>query len=383
MRGLKLLPPSDRCTPLLRARNEVTVHLDALANNLGAIRARISPARLLLTVKKDAYGHGLAEVSATAQKAGADYLGIASIGEALALRQAGVGLPILDLGLALPEEIEPALEYGIELTVASLDDARQVSEAAARLGRRARVHLKVDTGMGRLGLLPEQLTGQLDALAALSHLDWVGLYSHLADAAGNATLTNAQWSRFRALANSISAWIPFRHLGASAAIAKAHLHFDMLRVGIAAYGADPDAPEFEPVMTFKSRLVFIKDVPAGCSISYGATYVTTEPTRVGVVAAGYGNGYPRRVSGRGHVMIAGRPAPILGRICMDQMMVNLNRHPETKVGDEVLLFGRSGENALPVWQVAQWAETISYEVLCCVGMMNPRQFLPVETVHKP
>ncbi len=360
----------------------MTVNLDALRDNLDAIRARISPARLLVSVKKDAYGHGLAEVAATAQKAGADYLGIASIAEALALRQTGVTLPILDLGLALPEEIEPALESGIELTVASLDDARQVSEAAARLNRRARVHLKVDTGMGRLGLFPEQLAGQLDALAALPHLEWVGLYSHLADAAGNAALTDAQWGRFRRLASSVSTWLPFRHLGASAALAKKHLHFDMLRVGIAAYGADPDAPEFEPVMTFRSRLVFIKDVPAGCPISYGATYVTTEPTRVGVVASGYGNGYPRRASGRGHVMIAGRPAPILGRICMDQMMVNLNRHPDARVGDEVLLFGRSGGDALPVWQVAQWADTISYEVLCCAGMMNPRQYFPAAEARK-
>jgi alanine racemase len=146
-------------------------------------------------------------------------------------------------------------------------------------------------------------------------------------------------------------------------------------VGIAAYGADPEQPEFEPAMTLKSRLVFIKDVPTGRSISYDATYVTKEPKRVGVVSIGYGNGYPRRISGRGYVVIDGRPAPILGLVCMDQMMVDLNDHPRAKVGDTVLLFGRDGDSCLPVWEVAEWAETISYEVLCTAGAMTQRLYL--------
>jgi len=166
-----------------------------------------------------------------------------------------------------------------------------------------------------------------------------------------------------------------RHLGASGAISDQRLHFDMLRVGIAAYGADSGARHFEPVMAFKSRIIFIKDVPPGRPISYGATYVTREPTRVGVVAAGYGNGYPRLVSNRGYVLVGGRVAPILGRICMDQMMISLNGHPEASVGDPVLLFGRQDDDTLPVWKIAEWAETIAYEVLCCVGTMNPRVYV--------
>jgi alanine racemase len=146
-------------------------------------------------------------------------------------------------------------------------------------------------------------------------------------------------------------------------------------VGIAAYGADSGARDFAPAMALLSRIVFIKDAPPGRPISYGATYVTREPTRVGVVAAGYGNGYPRLASNRGYVLVGGRVAPILGRICMDQMMVSLNGHPEAVVGDPVLLFGRRDDDVLPVWKVAEWAETISYEILCSVGAMNPRVYL--------
>jgi alanine racemase len=360
---------------LIRSRVWVEVDLQALANNLRAIGDRIRPAQLMLVVKKDAYGHGLIPVARAAEETGVGYLGVASVGEGVALRAAGVTAPIVTLGLALAEEIESAIAHGIDLTVASLDDARAIAEVARRLGRLARVHLKVDTGMGRLGLFPEQLLDQVDAMAVLPNLEWVGLYSHLADSAGNPQLTREQVDRFQRVAEAMKGWLTVRHLGASGAIGDRRLHFDMLRVGIAAYGADRDAGDLEPVMAFKSRIVFIKDFPAGRTISYGATYVTSEPTRVGVVAAGYGNGYPRLVSNRGHVLVGGCAAPIVGRVCMDQMMVNLNGRPEASVGDSVLLFGRRGGDELPVWKVAEWAETIAYEVLCCVGTMNPRVYL--------
>lgn len=357
---------------LIGLRTWVEVDVCALVINLQLIRKRVHPARLLLTVKKDAYGHGLVPVARAAETARVDYLGVACVGEGLAVRSAAVAMPILNLGAALDEELDGAIANGIELTVATLDEAKQVAATAQRLGRPARVHLKIDTGMGRLGLFPEQLLDQIDAMAALGDLEWVGLYSHLADCPANAQLTDAQLDRFRRVADAVRDWLGFRHLGASSAIGDRRLHFDMLRVGIAAYGGDPIAPDCEPVMSLKSRLVFIKDFPPGRPISYGATYVTTEPTRVGVVAVGYGNGYPRLASNRGHVLIAGRPAAILGRVCMDHVMVNLNDHPEAQVGDPVLVFGRDGDGVLPAWTVAEWAETISYELLCCAGMMNPR-----------
>jgi len=360
---------------LIRARSWVEVDLQALANNVRAIGDQIQPARLLLIVKKDAYGHGLLPAAQTAQEAGVDYLGVSCVGEAVALRSAGITTPILDLGLAFAEETESAIAHEIDLTVATLDDAKRIADVARRLGRRARVHLKIDTGMGRLGLFPEQLLDQVDAMAVLPDLEWVGLYSHLADVTGNPRLTKEQLDRFRRVAGAMEGWLKMRHLGASGAMAQPRLHFDMLRVGIAAYGADAAARGFEPVMAFQSRIVFIKDFPPGRTISYGATFETREPTRVGVVAAGYGNGYPRLVSHRGHLLVGGKEAPILGRICMDQMMVSLNAIPEAQVGDPVLLFGRRGEESLPVWKVAEWAETISYEVLCCVGTMNSRVYL--------
>jgi alanine racemase len=360
---------------LVRTRVWVEVDLQALANNIRLILKQIHPAQMLLTVKKDAYGHGLLPVARVAEEVGVDYLGVACVGEGVALRSTGIAMPILNLGLALAEEIESAVANHIDLTVATLDDARQIAEIARPLDRRARAHLKIDTGMGRLGLFPEQLLDQVDAMAVLPDLEWIGLYSHLADVAGNPQLTREQLDRFQRVTEAMRSWLKLRHLGASGAIGDQRLHFDMLRVGIAAYGADSGARDFEPVLAFKSRIVFIKDFPPGRPISYGATYVTREPTRVGVVAAGYGNGYPRLVSNRGYVLVGGRVAPILGRICMDQMMISLNGHPEASVGDPVLLFGRQDDDSLPVWKVAEWAETIAYEVLCSVGTMNPRVYL--------
>lgn len=373
-------PLPDRQRPLtaeqlIRARTWVEVDLQALAANVAAIRKRIAPAGLLVVIKKDAYGHGLLPVARALEESGVDFLGVACVGEGLALRSAGVAAPILNLGLALEEEIESAITADIELTVATLHEARNVAEMAKLLGRTARLHLKIDTGMGRLGLFPEQLLHQVDAMARLPHVEWVGLYSHLADNPGNARLTNQQLDRFQKVAGALGDWLTLRQLGASGAIDDRRLHFDLLRVGIAAYGADVFSPNYESVMSFKSRIVFIKDFPAGRTISYGATFETREPTRVGVVAAGYGNGYPRLASSRSHVLVGGRPAPVLGRICMDQMMINLNQHIETQVGDPVLLFGRDNGNRLPVWEVAHWAETVAYEILCCVGTMNPRVYL--------
>jgi alanine racemase len=360
---------------LTRLRTWLEIDLHALVENVRRIRNIVHPARLLVTVKKDAYGHGIVPVARAIKNIGVDYFGVACVDEGLVLRRAGIRTPILDLGAPIPEEIEPAVAHDIELTVSTAEEARRISRAARRLDRRARVHLKIDTGMGRLGLPPEQLVEQIDAMAGAPDLEWVGLYSHLADCPGNAQLTHEQLERFRCVADATGDWLRVRHLGASGAIGDPRLHRDMVRIGIAAYGADPRRDDCGPVMSMKSRMVLIKDLPAGATISYGATYVTTEPTRVGVVCAGYGNGYPRLASNRGHVLVGGRPAPILGRVCMDQFMVGLNEHPGARVGDPVLLFGRDGVFTLPVSEVAGWAETISYETLCVAGAMNPRLYI--------
>jgi len=367
---------------LAQARSWIEIDLAALADNLRAIRTLIRPARLLFTVKKDAYGHGLLPAARTARQLGVDYLGVACLAEALSLRAAGIRTPILHLGAAVPEELEAAVRHDVDLTVSTLEEARRLALIARRAERRARAHLKVDTGMGRLGLRPEQLVDQIDDLAGLAEIEWIGLYSHLADCPGNPALTDQQLEQFRCVADATADWLRLRHLGASGALADRRLHFDMLRVGIAAYGGDPLRPECGPVMSLKSRLLFIKDCPAGQPISYGATHVTSQATRVGVVAAGYGNGYPRLLSGRGGVLVGGRLAPILGRVCMDQFMIDLNNHPGARVGDTVLLFGRDGAHYLPAAKVAVWAETISYELFCTAGMMNARTYGSAAPVAK-
>lgn len=369
------MTPTPSPDELLRSRTWVEIDLSALTANVRRIQNEVQPARLMVVVKKDAYGHGAVAAARALYGIGVRHLGVAAVGEGVALRKAGIEAPIVHIGVAVREEVEWAIAHRIDLTVVSAENARSISETAASLGRPARVHLKVDTGMGRLGLYPEQLLHQVDEMAAQPNLEWVGLYSHLADCPGNPGFTSEQYDCFRRVSDAMREWLPLRHLGASGAVGDPQLHFDMLRVGIAAYGADPDHPDYRPVMSMKSRIVFVKNVPAGKPISYGSTFETTRPTRVGVVAAGYGNGYPRRVSNRGHVFIGGRPAPILGVVCMDQMMVDLNDHAGVAVGDPVLLFGREGDAVLPVWKVAEWAETISYEVVCAVGAMSPRIYL--------
>ncbi len=363
----------------------VEVDLDRFATNLRAIKALAGPARgILLVVKADAYGHGAVEMVRAAEQEGVAALGVATLHEGIQIRQAGCRLPIVVLSPLLPSEIREALAHQLDPTVCDLDFARALSAEAGRAERPARCHVEIDTGMGRIGVLEADAERFLEQLAALPGLRLASLYTHFPDADGaDLDFSHAQVRRFLALVGRLEArgLKPARlHAANSAAFLNLpESRFDWVRVGLIAYGHRPPntagAFDTKPVMALKSRLVQVRDLPAGVPISYGRTVVTQRPTRSGVVAVGYGHGYSWLLSNRGHMLVDGRRVPILGRVTMDLTMVDLTGVPTARVGDEVVLFGEQGETALPLEEVAKGSETIPYEIMCTIGKRVTRIYV--------
>lgn len=363
----------------------VEVDLDRFADNLRAIRARRAPGhQLLLVVKADAYGHGAVEIAEAAAAEGVAVLGVATLHEGIQLRQAGSRLPIVVLSPLLPSEVDEAAVHELEPTVCDLAFADRLAEAASRLGRPLRCHVEVDTGMGRIGVAEGEAEAFVAALAERPGLRLASVYTHFPDAdGGDLAFTHAQIARFRALVERLerSGHRPPRlHAANSAGVLNVpEADLDWSRVGLLAYGVLPPAPrepvDVRPVMTFKSRLVQVRDHPAGATISYGRTFVAPRAMRVGVVAVGYGHGYSWLLSNRGEVVVRGRRVPIVGRVTMDLTMVDLAAAPQAAVGDEVVLFGADGAAAVPIEEVAAWSETLPYEIMCTIGKRVTRIYV--------
>jgi alanine racemase len=364
------------------------VDLGAIDHNLRQVARRKSPqAGLMAVVKANAYGHGAVPVAETALAAGANWLGVAILGEAIELRRAGVAAPILILGYTPPDEVGSVLANDVSQAVFSMETARALSREAARLGRRARVHLKVDTGMSRLGVAPGQdgLAFAKD-LAGLPGLDLEGIFTHFAAADDpDQGYTRWQLERFTAFIEDLRALgIEFRirHAANSAAIINLpEAHLDLVRLGISLYGYHPSpggegGVALRPAMTVKARIGYLKEVPAGTCVSYGRTFVTGRPTVLATLPLGYADGYPRLLSSRGAVIIHGRMAPVVGRVCMDQIMVDVTDIPRVALGDEVIVLGRQGEVGMTADDLAALTGTISYEILCGVSPRVPRVYLP-------
>lgn len=318
----------------------------------------------------------------------ADWLGVALVSEAQELREAGVGLPILKFSHALSDEDAwAAVLSDVTLTVVDADSIDRVAKAARRAGRRATVHLKVDTGMGRIGCRPSdavELAQRVDA----ARLELGGVFSHLpvADSSDAASreFTLAQAERFAAVCDEIDrarGRVPIRHLANSGAVLQhPQAWFDMVRPGIMIYGSLPDpgceaSVPLAPVLSWTTRVGFIKDVAAGETIGYGRTWVAPASTRVATLPVGYGDGYSRRLSNAGRVLIGGRPYPVVGRVCMDQTMVDLGAESSVGVGDEVVLIGRSGDEEIMVAEVADVMGTIPYEVTCLITSRVGREYV--------
>ncbi|MBW1990918.1 MAG: alanine racemase [Deltaproteobacteria bacterium] len=365
---------------------DLVIDLGALRHNYLKLRSLCAPGvRMMPVIKADAYGHGLLPAARTLAAAGADYLGVGSWEEGRDLRQEGIGLPILVLLGVLPQEAQEAVGHDLEVVLYRRDVALALDAAAGIQGRKARVHLKVDTGMGRLGVAPEEVVPFLESLKHCVHLEVLGLISHLAMADHeDKTYTYQQIGKFEEVlvAARLKGWeLPLSHIANSAALLEVQAsQFTLVRPGIMLYGSPP-APnrkmpvDLKPVMTFRSQVVQLKHLPPGTSISYGGTYVTPDRCDLAVVPVGYCNGYSRLFSNRGAVLIRGQRAPIRGRVCMNLTMVEVSHLGGVQEGETVTLLGPDGQECLRAEELAGWAQTISYEIYCALGTANPRRYV--------
>ena len=349
------------------------IDLDAIAFNAAGLKAHAGgKAELMATVKANAYGHGAVPVARAAMEGGATRLAVHRTLEGVQLCQAGITAPILIMGYTLPAESERVVRWGLTPTVNSRPQAEALSAAAVAQGKVLPVHVKVDTGMGRYGLLPAEVPDLVRFLSGLPGLALEGLYTHYAIAdLADKTFTRHQFSIYMDVVQQLKTagfTFPLKHVSNSAAaLDLPEMALDMVRCGIALYGLRPSdevepAVPLRPALTLKSRLVRVRTLPAGSSISYGRTCITDEPMRVALVPVGYGDGYHRILSNRGAVLIHGRRAPIVGRVCMDQFVVDVSHIPAVQLHDVVVLIGRQGTGHIPAEEVARWAETINYEV---------------------
>ncbi len=368
------------------------ISLDALAHNIGAFRERLSPGtKLLASVKANAYGHGAPEIASRAVAAGVDYLGVAFLDEALQLRAAGIEAPILVLGYTPPAGYAKARELGITLTLYR----DEMLEAAAELpvsGRKLKIHVKVDSGMGRLGLLPGRQAEQfLERACALPQVEVEVLYTHFARAdETDKAYTEMQIERFTAVSDyARRAGMPISivHTGNSAAgVDLPERTGGMLRLGIGMYGLYPsdevnaDSVALKPVLSLKTSVVHVKQLEAGEGISYGTRYFTQGSETIGTLPIGYADGFSRMLSGKAEALVRGRRVPVLGTICMDQCMIRLNDafvegEAAIEPGEEVVLIGRQGEEAISAEEVAQKLGTIPYELICMLAARVPRVYV--------
>lgn len=362
------------------------IDLDALAHNVRAFKRHVGPAtEVMAVVKANAYGHGAVPVSRVALESGATRLAVARLDEGVQLRRAGIDAPILVMGYTLPARAELLARWDLTPTINTLEGAQALSAAAVASGRVASFHVKIDTGMGRYGLLPEEVVSFICAVSAMNGLRWEGLYTHFAVAdLADKDFTRRQFSLYRDVVTALTeAGHPaaLKHIANSAGtLDLPKVHLDAVRIGIAMYGLHPSnevepAIPLRPLLTLKSRVARVRTLPTGASISYGRTYITQRPTPVALIPVGYGDGYHRLMSNRGEVLIRGGRAPIVGRVCMDQFVVDISGIRGVTQDDEVVLIGRQGQEAISAERVATWAETINYEVTTSILPRVTRVFL--------
>ena len=367
-------------------RAEARIDLDALRENLTALRANVAEGvKLCLVVKADGYGHGAAQ---TARAAGdlADCFAAATPEEALTLRRAGINKPVMILGHSQPSVFGRLIQNNIWPVFYREEDARVFSETACALGKTGRFQIKLDCGMGRIGFLPgEESADAIARICALPGVSLEGVFTHFsrADEADKGPVLDQleTFLTMKKLLEDRGVHPALWHCDNSAGILDLpQAGLSLVRAGIAAYGCYPsdevsrDVP-LRPMLSLHARVIYVKTLPAGWGVSYNATYVTDRETRVATVPIGYGDGYPRRLSGCGSVLVRGRRAPILGRVCMDQLMIDVTRIPETQVGDIVTLIGRDGDEEITADEAAGLAGTISYELLCGLGARIPRVYV--------
>ncbi|PJF48806.1 MAG: alanine racemase [Chloroflexi bacterium] len=361
------------------------VDLDAIAHNARAVKAVVGEdVALMAVLKADGYGHGAVKVARTALNNGASACAVASLNEAAALRNAGIDAPILILGFTPPWHAREALLRDVALTVYDLDVARAYARAAQELNRTARLHVKVDTGMGRLGVLPDAAPDFIRAVAALPGVCVEGIFTHFSCADSDPDYTRLQIARFREVLDALGDALPtlrYVHAANSAgALAYPEARFNLVRVGLALYGLNPFSPAplrpaglaLRPALTWKTTIAQVKRLPPGSPVSYGKQFICQRETTIAVIPVGYADGFRRAPSTFGEVLVRGRRAPIVGAVCMDQAMIDVSHIPGVRLGDEVVLIGRQGDQRITAEDVAARLGTISYEVISAILARVPR-----------
>ena len=377
---LVLMPVPHRCW--------AEVDLSALRENLAWIRHRVGPrVKIMTVVKADAYGHGLKQIAALLMQSGTDIFGVANLVEAQAIRSVGRGWPILMLGACLPDEVEWAVREEVTPTISSFEEAKRFSAAALRAQKTMPIHLKVDTGMGRLGIATEQAAALFHEAEQLPGIRIQGIYTHYASVEDDADFSRRQRERFRGLIQSLlkKRKLEFIHANNSGALLfeRHGSMYNTVRPGLLVYGVLPPGKRrpatafkkhLRPALSWKCRVSFVKEIQKGTPLSYGRTFVAPARMRVATLTAGYGDGYLRAGSHRARVLIGGRLCPVLGRITMDQMMADISQVPEVKAGDEAVLIGHQGREQITASQLAEWCGTIPWEVLTNITYRVARLF---------
>jgi alanine racemase len=362
------------------------IDLAAFRQNVGAVRSLIAPGTsIMAVVKADAYGHGMFKIASEAVANRVEYLGVARAYEGAYLRNGGIQIPILVFEVVPEEHMAAAIEHGLDLTVTSARGARLLNNVAELSGRKARVHVKVDTGMGRLGLNHAGAGEEIQAISRLPWIDLVGVYSHFATSEDpDQTFARQQLELFSRVLKELERReisVRLRHIANSGGILGIpESHFEMVRPGLMLYGyaPRPDMPQqskLSPVMSLVSNVAFLKRVAPNTSISYGRRYFTSRETRIATVPVGYGDGYSRLLTGKAEVLIRGKRYPVAGTVCMDQLMVDVGPDSDVREGDPVTLIGQDGGEAIWCWELAGKIGSIPYEITCLVTSRVPRRFM--------
>ncbi|MCP4106431.1 MAG: alanine racemase [Desulfobacteraceae bacterium] len=372
--------------------NWAEIDLKAIAHNILELRRITNPgARLMAVVKANAYGHGAGKVADQALKNGADMLGVARLNEGIRLRKEGIEAPILIFGYTPPSLADKLVEFNLCQTVWSCETARALSDIALSLGRKIRVHLKTDTGMGRLGLVTtvdgeQAALREVESIARLHGLELEGIFTHFASSdSSDKSYTKKQFERFMEFLDKLCQTgpdIPIKHAANSAAIIDMpETHLDMVRAGISLYGlypsdeVDKSRISLKPAMEFKAKVIHLKKVPAGFNVSYGSTFQTEKTTTIATISAGYADGLNRMLSSRGHMLVCGSKAPVVGRVCMDLTMLDVGHIPDVHIEDEVVIFGSQGNSSLTVDEIASALNTINYEIVSTITDRVPRLYI--------
>jgi len=373
----------------------VEINLDAIANNVKNIKELIGEKKeLMAVVKGNAYGHDILEVSSVVLNNGATRLAVARLEEGIFLRKAGITVPILILGLTLKQQAELLVSYNITPTVCEYEMIEKLSESAIKEDKIAKVHLKVDTGMGRIGIFPHDILRFIKRIRALKNMEIEGIFTHFSIAdEKDKTYTEKQFRKFMEVLTVLEKEeikIPIKHVGNSATLLDLpHMWLDLVRPGISAYGLYPSREvqktvKLIPAHTFKTRIVFLKELPEGECISYGRTYTTKRRrTVVASLPVGYADGYNRLLSNQGQALVRGKRVSVIGRVCMDQTMIDVTDLPQVEIGDEVVLWGRQGQEEITVEEIADKIGTINYEIVHMPDKKRvPKLFIKNEKPYK-